>query len=82
MIPDRLSGPPTLLLNGFLWEGEEGAVKLPKAEDDSSPSPSAEVKNEWSYNSTPLHASMSWIETKLPLALFGCVLKKINQYLS
>jgi hypothetical protein len=50
MIPGRLSGPPILLFNGynpFLLEGERGVdVKLPKHEDDSSPSPSAEAKKE------------------------------------
>jgi len=35
-------------------------VKLQMREADHSPPPSAEVKNEWSYASTPQYALMAW----------------------
>jgi hypothetical protein len=40
-----------------LWAFSIG-VKLPDREADHSLSSSAEVKNEWSYNSTPQYAFM------------------------
>jgi len=49
---DRPWGPPSLLSNGYLdlfpW-----VVKRPVREADHSPPHSAEVKNSWSYISTP-----------------------------
>ena len=36
---------------------------LAGGEADKSSPPSVEVKNKWVYNSTPLYASMTWIET-------------------
>jgi len=35
-------------------------VKRPGREVDHSPPSSAEVKNEWSYTSTPQYAFMTW----------------------
>jgi hypothetical protein len=50
--PARLWGPPSLLSNGY-----EGAVPLRvkrlQREAGHSPPSSAEVKNAWSYTSTP-----------------------------
>jgi len=43
--------PPSLLFNGY-W-GSYLEVKLPVREAGHSPPPSAEVKNEWSYATTP-----------------------------
>jgi hypothetical protein len=31
-----------------------------------SPASSVQVKNEWSFTSTPLHAFVTWAETTLP----------------
>jgi hypothetical protein len=39
-------------------------VKRPEHEADYSPPSSVEVKNEWSYTSTPQYASMAWCSFK------------------
>jgi hypothetical protein len=39
-------------------------VKRPGREADHSPPPSAEVKNAWSYISTPQYAFMAWCLVK------------------
>jgi hypothetical protein len=39
-------------------------VKLPGREADHSPLSSAEVKNEWSYTSTPQYVFMEWCLVK------------------
>ena len=49
--PDRLWGPPSLLLNGYRVSFPR--VKWPLREVNHSPPSSAEVKNKWSYTSTP-----------------------------
>ena len=49
--PDRLWGPPSLLLNGH-WGSLLGVKRSEREVDHTSP-PSAEVKNEWRYTSTP-----------------------------
>jgi len=51
--PDRLWGPPSLLFNGY-WVSLPG-LQRPGREDVHSLPFSAELKNEWSYNSAPLH---------------------------
>jgi hypothetical protein len=48
---DRLLGPLSLLLNGY--RGSVPRVKWPGSEVYHSLPSSAEVKNEWSYTSTP-----------------------------
>jgi len=50
--PDRLGGPPNLPFNGYRGLFPRGVKKPRRKADQSSPS-YAEVKNEWSYNSTP-----------------------------
>jgi hypothetical protein len=50
--PERLWGPPSLLSNGY-QEGLSLGAKRPGREADHSPPSSAEVKNAWSYTSTP-----------------------------
>jgi hypothetical protein len=45
---------PVLWVPGFFPQG-----KRPRCESDHSPPPSVEVKNEWSYTSTPPHMP-SW----------------------
>jgi hypothetical protein len=47
--PERLYGTPSLLFNRY--QGSFLEVKWPKR-DDHSPTPSAEVKNEWSHTSS------------------------------
>ena len=56
--PDRLWGPPSLLFNGYR-DSLPGVVR-PGREADHSPSPSAEVKNEWSYTSSTF---IAWTRT-------------------
>jgi hypothetical protein len=58
--PDRFWGPPSLLSNGYQGLFFLGVKRL-GSEADYSPS-SAEVKNAWSYTSTP------------PIRLHGVVL--------
>jgi hypothetical protein len=55
--PDRLSGPPNLLYNGYqeLFPGGKVAGR----EADHSPPTSAEVKKMWIYTSTPPYAFMA-----------------------
>ena len=50
-LPDRLWGPPSLLFDGT-W-GSFLAVNRPGRGADHSPPCRAEVKNVWSYTSTP-----------------------------
>jgi hypothetical protein len=59
--PERHWGPPSLLSSGYRGALSLG-VKRPGREADHSPSSSAEVKNAWSYTSTP------------PIRLLGVVL--------
>jgi hypothetical protein len=58
--PVQLRDPPNLLSNGY--RGPSLEERQPGLEADHSPPPSAEVKNEWSYTSTP------------PIRLHGLVL--------
>jgi hypothetical protein len=65
--PDRLWIPPSFLSSGYRdsfsgckvagWGGGEG-------EADHSPPSSSEVKNAWSYASTPLYVFMAWYLVK------------------
>jgi hypothetical protein len=52
--------PPIQWVPGALPLG----VKRPGRETDHSPPSSAEVKNEWSYTSTPQYAFMTWCLVK------------------
>jgi hypothetical protein len=59
--PERFWSPPSLLSNGYREALPLGA-KGPRREANHSPPSSAEVKNAWSYTSTP------------PTRLYGVVL--------
>jgi hypothetical protein len=70
---------------GFLSNDTEDSfwgVKRPGREADHSPQPSAEVKNAWSYISTPEYVFMAWYLIKhkddfifaLPFHVVWCVL--------
>ena len=50
--PDRLCGPPSLLLNGDRGSFQVGGGKQPGREINHSPASSIEFKNEWSCTST------------------------------
>jgi hypothetical protein len=52
--------PPIQWVPGGLSLG----VKQPQYEADHSPPSSAEVKNAWSYTSTPQYATMAWCSVK------------------
>ena len=72
--PDRLWGPPNLILNGY-----GGSLLGVKQSCESWPSSlsGAELKNGWSYTSTPpLYAFLTWTGTALPFwlgkARLGC----------
>jgi hypothetical protein len=49
-------------------------VKRPECEAGHSPPPSAEVKNSWSYTSTPPHVFMAWHSVKHSMRPHGVVL--------
>ena len=75
--PDRLWGPPSLLSNWYrcYFPG----VKRPRRDVDHAPPSSTEVKNEWSYTSTPptcLHDAHRGTFT------FTCTILKPNSYYS
>jgi hypothetical protein len=55
-----LTQPPIQWVSGALSLG----VKRPWREADHSPPSSAEVKNAWSYTSTPQYAFMAWCFVK------------------
>jgi hypothetical protein len=50
-LSDRLWGPPSLLFSRY--RSSFAGVKWPGLEVDHCPPSSAEVKNEWSYTSSP-----------------------------
>jgi hypothetical protein len=52
-------------------------VKRPGREADHSPPPSAEVKNAWSYTSTPHYAFMAWCLVK-HRDMDGCYFEKLR----
>lgn len=57
----------TLLLSPDLKWGVGKGVKRPGDADDHSPPPSNEIKNPWSYTSTPSNLFMEDIQITLPL---------------
>jgi len=64
---------PTLMMHGHMNLKVSGLfpqrVKRPGREAENSNISSAEVKNEWSYTSTPLHALMAWQVTTVPFVM-------------
>jgi hypothetical protein len=61
--PDRFWGPPSLLSNEYQGALSLG-VKRPEREAGHSPPSSAEVKNVWSYTSTPQYTFIAWCSVK------------------
>jgi hypothetical protein len=53
-----------LLSSGYRGKGISLGVKRPGRDADNSPLSSAEVKNVWSYTSTPLYVFMAWYWVK------------------
>jgi len=58
---NQLWCPPNLLFN--IYWGYIPALKWPGPDVDRLPQHGMEVKNEWSYTSTPLYVFMAWTET-------------------
>jgi hypothetical protein len=56
-------GPAYFILSGFRFSSS--AVTLPGRDFDHSPPASADVKNKWSYFSTPLYILIKWTGTEL-----------------
>jgi len=63
LCPDRLWVPPSLQPNGYR-RALSLEVKRPDQEADHSPPSSAEVKNAWSYKSTPQYVFLTWCLVK------------------
>ena len=67
--PNGLWGPNSLLFKGY--RGSFLEVKGPVCDIHQSPPSRVEVKNEWSYNSSPLpFAFVAWTRTALPCYIF------------
>jgi hypothetical protein len=64
--PDRIWISPNLLSSGY--QSSSLGLKRPVCEADHSPPSSAEVKNAWSYTSTPQHAFCCYKVKSLPPA--------------
>ena len=62
--PNRLRGPPNLQFHGYRSSFQD--LKQPWRYADFSPPSIAEVKNNWSYTSTPLCAFKAWTGTTVP----------------
>jgi len=62
--PYRLWYPLSIPLNGY-WCSFPGLKRSGRDVDHSAPS-SADVKNEWTFTSPPLHAFMVWTGATLP----------------
>jgi len=58
-LANRLRGPPSLIISGYRGLYAHGL----SCEADFSTVPSAEFKNEWSYNSTSSYALMAGLRT-------------------
>jgi hypothetical protein len=73
--------PPIRLIPGAL----SLRVKRPGLEVDHSPPSSAEVKNEWSYTSTPQYTFTTWCSIKaqgqlyLYVFVYGTIVIKISE---
>jgi len=68
--------PPIQWVPGALTPG----VKWTGLEADHSPPPSAEVKNTWSYISTPPYVFMAWCLLKYILCLHGVIRKTLTLF--
>jgi hypothetical protein len=66
---NRLWGPPSLLFNCH-W-GSFPEIKQWGSDFDYAVSSSTEVKNDWSYTSSPLYAFMAWTGITLPVYVWN-----------
>jgi hypothetical protein len=75
---------PTLEPTQLPIQRESGApnpeIKRPGREADHSPPSSAEVKNAWSYTSTPQHVFIVWCLIKQNVRLHGMVFKHRDNF--
>jgi hypothetical protein len=71
--PVRLSGPPRLLSHEYRMLLPK-VVKRPGHEAYNSPPSSAEVKNAWSYTSTPQYDFMAWCLIKQDICMYGVLI--------
>ena len=69
--PDRLFGPPRLLLSGYRTSDAEGRRQDHKV--NHPPPSSGEVQNEWSHNSTHAVCLSGVDKDKFTLCTFHCV---------
>jgi len=65
---DQLLGPASLLFNGYRSTFPDGW--LSRHDVEHLPLSSAEVKNEWSFTSTPLYVFTTWTRIALLLLTF------------
>jgi hypothetical protein len=72
-LPDQLWGRSSLLFNGYRRLSPE--IKRPGREANHTPPSNAEVKNAWSYKSTPPYVFMEWYLIKLRLSFHDMVLR-------
>jgi len=78
--PDRLWGSTYLLSNGK-FDVLSLRLKRPGREADHLPPYSVEVKNAWSYTSTPPYIFMAWCLIKHRTHLHGMVLSQAPEQL-
>jgi hypothetical protein len=65
---------PASYTMGTTYPGGGGGLKWPMREPDLSPPSSVEVKNAWSYTSTPSRVFMAWCLTKHRIRLHNTII--------
>jgi hypothetical protein len=69
-------GPHSLLSDGY--KGYFPGVRRPGRDADHSSTSSAEVKNAWSYTSTPQYAFIAWCSVKVQGQIYLCIVGPIQ----